>query len=86
VFGDTDPEDAWSESDPPPEKVLILVRWALSVADEIDGGDPLHRAEHRLVEALGKATLLSTDRTLRPVARAKVGAVLDLLLALEVLT
>lgn len=34
LIGDADPEDAWDESDPRPDKLAILVRLVLSIALE----------------------------------------------------
>lgn len=84
VFGDTDPEDAWSASDPPSERARIILRWAVSVAEEIRDGDPHHRAHARLDEALTRGLdLVRTANGLTPIERLIVNAAVDLLVALE---
>lgn len=83
VFGDDDPEDAWSAGDTPEEKVRVLVRWVASIAEELDDGNPNGRVRFRVDECLDRALPVSRVRSLSPARRAQLAGVLALLLVLD---
>lgn len=51
MFGDSDPEDAWTPSDPFPERLERLERWTASVVDEVARDGPTPRVRVRAGDA-----------------------------------
>jgi hypothetical protein len=64
MFGDDDPEDAWDDGDPRPDKIGLLVRVLLSVA--LERADPGHdhpRVVARIAFGIWQTTRLQERQT-----------------------